>query len=186
MLEAWISHCIAEFQEYGRELATGAADAAQTSEDEIVQRILEDKTLQRLVRQVVDAAARTASTRKLRALGAVLGEAATSRPRRVDEDVLIIAALRDLEAAHLRVLEVLEGQADRNNPNIGWTRSAIEGSISDLTDLGRQAALGGLVSHGLVATTSLFGDIGYELTDFGRAMLEVLRVSNPGAIPIEP
>lgn len=43
VLEAWISHCIAEFQEYGRELATGAADAAQTSEDEIVQRILETR-----------------------------------------------------------------------------------------------------------------------------------------------
>jgi hypothetical protein len=40
----------------------------------------------------------------------VLGEAVSARPRRVDEQQLIVAALRDLEPPHVRVMEILEDQ----------------------------------------------------------------------------
>jgi hypothetical protein len=176
-LEAWVARCIEEFRQSGQQLAIGASDAAHLSEDEVVQRILEDASLQPLVMRVVDAAARTRSVGKLRALGAVLGEAVSNRPRRVDEDLLIVAALNDLEPAHLRVLVALEGSADPTHPERGWTFGAVEEAVPDLTAAGRQAALGGVISHGLVITTSLYSATGYELTEFGRAMLAVMRLS---------
>lgn len=181
LMEAWAAKVQQEFQRRGQEVAGGAADASHLDEDEVVERILTSHHLQPLVMRVLDAAARTDSTPKLRALGAVLGEAVTIRPRQVDEDLFIVAALDDLEPAHLRVLEALEGSAIALVPTaVGWTSTTLVPALPDLTAIGLHAALGGLVRHGLVDTQYIgdtMGEIGYEITEFGHAMLEVMRIS---------
>lgn len=176
VMEAWVKNAQEEWQRRGNELATGAADASHLDEVKVVERILTSNDLQPLVMRVLDAAARTNSTRKLRALGAVLGEAVSSRPRRVDEDLFIVAALDDLEPAHLRVLEALEGQADPADSDVGWMSDDLAHAVADLSPVGRHAALGGLMRHGLVDTVSGYGEMTYRITEFGHAMLEVMRL----------
>jgi hypothetical protein len=179
-MEAWAEKIMQECQRRGHEITDSASVSSGLEPDEVVQRLLTTDELQPLVMRVLDAAARTDSTRKLRMLGTILGEAISNRPRPLDEDLLIVAALDDLEPAHLRVLEVLERPVDDpQNPDARWWAGNLENAVPDLTVVGRQAGIGGLLHHGLAVQTSLYGAIGYEITEFGRAMLEVIRLPLP-------
>jgi hypothetical protein len=89
--------------------------------------------------------------------------------------LLIVAALDDLEPVHLRVMELLEQPADPENPDQGWLDSMIEEQIVGVSRVGCQGALGGLVRHGLVAIKGAFGGNIYVLSDFGQALMAVMR-----------
>ena len=111
-LSRWMSLCLAEFKRRGEAVAEAAAVSAHRSEAEVLDCVVSDVGLQPLVSRVADAVAHTDSQEKLRLLGTVLGEAISNRPKRLDEDFLIVAALDDLQAVHLKVMEVLEQPAN--------------------------------------------------------------------------
>ena len=170
-MEGWAERIRQEFQRRGQVITDGAAVASQLEPDEVVERLLTTDGLDPLVMRVLDAAAHTDSTRKLRMLGTILGRAISNKAPPLNEDLLIVATLDDLEPAHLNVLEVLEDG--------GLSAANLENAVLDLTAVGRQAAIGGLLRHGLAVQTSLYGALGYEITEFGRAMLEVMRLPLP-------
>jgi hypothetical protein len=106
--EAYAERMMQEFQRRGEVITDSAAVASQLEPDEVIERLLTTNGLQPLVMRLLDAAAHTDSTRKLRMLLMILGQAISNRSRRLDEDILIMATLDDLEPAHLRVLEALD------------------------------------------------------------------------------
>jgi hypothetical protein len=75
--------------------------------------------------RILEAVAHTDSQEKLRLLGTVLVEAISNRPNRLDEDFLIVGALDDLQAVHLRVMELLEQSADPDDADERWSDSLI-------------------------------------------------------------
>jgi hypothetical protein len=160
-----------------RSLDAGSARAGIEPE-EFVERLLESNDLQPLIARVLDAAARTNSAWKLRVLGTMLGEAVSDRPPLVDDHALFVSALDELGPVHLRVLEALEQRADPSNPNFGWTGKALESAISDVSLVAVQAAVGGLVRHGLVRMEAGYG-LHYEISELGAAFMEVIRLTMP-------
>ena len=139
---------------------------------------MDDEALQPLVQRIVDAVTRTGDEQKLQALGNVLGEAAGDRPRRIDESVMIVQTLDSLQAVHVRVMQLLDNEPE-NVPDDHakvWTIPLVEQNLPDVSTVGAQGALGGLVSQGLVLMSTGFGGgIVFVLSEYGRAMLAVLR-----------
>jgi hypothetical protein len=73
------------------------------SQDELLDELGERPNLHPLFRRVLNAVRDTESERKLRILRQILGEAVVNRARRVDIDMIFVATIDDLEAAHSRV-----------------------------------------------------------------------------------
>jgi hypothetical protein len=177
-MEAYAERMWQECQRRGQVMTDSAAVASQLEPDEVIERLLTTDGLDSLVMRVLDAAARTDSMRKLRMLGAILGQAISTPSRPLDEDLLIVAALDDLEPAHLKVLEALDehgGLSPEGHPKNAVPPS-LDNALPDLTVVGRQAGIGGLLRHGLAVQTSPYGGSGYTITEFGSAMLEVMRL----------
>jgi hypothetical protein len=139
-MEAYAERMMQEFQRRGQVITDSAAVASQLKPDEVIERLLTTDGLDPLVMRVLDAARHTDSTRKLRMLGTILGRAISNKAPPLNEDLLIVATLDDLEPAHLNVLEILE--------HGGLSAANLENAVLDLTVVGRQAAIGGLLSHG--------------------------------------
>jgi hypothetical protein len=174
-LSKWMVRIFDELRGRGDVVAEAAAVSARRSEAEVLDCIVSDVGLQPMVSRVVEAVAHTDSEEKLRLLGAVLGEAIHNRPSRLDEDFLIIAALDELQPVHLRVMEVLEQPANPEDPDQRWYDSLIEERIVGVSRVGWQGALGGLIRHRLVRDFPGWGIQLYELSDFGRALIDVVR-----------
>ena len=169
-MEWVVAKCVPEFRRRGDVLADAASSASRLDQDLVVERLLESVEHQPLVARVLDAAARTNATETLRLLGLVLGEAVGDRPRTIDEDLMLIEGVRDLEAGHLRLLEVLEQAADPFNPSVFWGMEQIATVVGDnLSPVGIQAAIGGLLGRGLIQPMSGFDGGGYAITDFGTS-----------------
>jgi len=161
-------------------MADAAAQVSGVAREELVALVVNHLEIQPLVLQILDVAARTNSTETLAALGAVLGDAAVVHHRTLDENVVIAAALRDLGPVHVRLLDVMtRTPADvlGDNPNTAWTGAKVRMALPDLAPSLVQGALGGLIRHGLVNITSPWSAVGYEMSDFGRAMLGVFAAS---------
>jgi hypothetical protein len=101
----------------GRVVAEAASVTSGIGEEEILERLMESDELQPLVARILDAASRTNATEPLRLLGYILGESVSNRPRKIDEDLLLVDILTGLEPGHLRVLELFEGPPDPSNPS---------------------------------------------------------------------
>lgn len=177
VMERWLGRCTEEFRRRGIVVADAAAAASHLAEDEVVQRALSGDVPQPLVARILETASRTDSNNVLRLLGAVLGEHVSERPRSVDEDVMLVDCMSGLEAGHIRMLEILEGQANPDNPNVGWTMATLTSTVDgQLSPLGLNSTVGGLLGRGLIESPSGFGGVPiYLITDFGRALLEALR-----------
>jgi hypothetical protein len=181
VMERWFARIRNEWSRRGAIIVQAAASRAEIGPEQLVERLLEADELQPLVARILDAAARTNSATNLQILGTVLGEALSDRPRQIDDYLLIATAVNDLTPAHLRILEVLERPADPDRDEVGWIAQTIEESIKDVSLLGIQAALGGLVRHGLVRTGVGYGPLIYSLNEFGQALLDVVRlIQDPG------
>jgi hypothetical protein len=132
------------------------------------------------VARVLDASFETSSTETLRLLGAVLGEAVSNRPRRIDEDLMLVDGIRGLEPGHIRLLEQLEQPANASNDSVSWGVERIAEVMDDtLSPVGLQAAIGGLVGRGLIRRSSGLDGEGYLITEFGIGLLGALRRSVP-------
>lgn len=84
---------------------------AATGLDELSERLASDPELEAVFAQGLDAAARTGYEAKRRVLSRVIS-AAVLDDARVDEALLVVLALRDLDAPHLRVLEKMRRVQD--------------------------------------------------------------------------
>jgi hypothetical protein len=101
-------------------------------------------------------------------------------PRKIDEDLMLVDGMRGLEPGHLRLLETFEQPPDPSEPDITWADESMAAALGNsLSPAGRQAALSGLLGRGLVQSVSVYGRLGYTITDFGRAVLGALRRSKP-------
>jgi hypothetical protein len=180
VMERWVAKCVDEFRGRGRVLAEAASLTSGLGEEEVVERLLESDELQPMVARVLDAASRTNATETLRLLGGVLGESVSHHARKIGEDLMLVDGIIGLEPGHLKVLELFEGPADPSNPDVNWGVELITVASADsMSAVGSQAAIGGLLSRGLIQTMSGFGQGGYRITEFGRALLGALRRSRP-------
>jgi hypothetical protein len=176
--ERLIGKCLDELRGRGRVVAEAASLTSGLAEEEILDRLLESDELQPLVARILDAASRTNATETLRLLGYVLGESVSNRPRKIDEDLLLVDILTGLEPGHLRVLELFESPADPSNPDVNWGVENITATMADdMSAVGSQAAIGGLLARGLIQTMSGFGGGGNQITELGRALLSAVRQS---------
>lgn len=93
---------------------------------------------------------------------------------------MLIDCIVGLEAGHLRVLQVMEAQANPDNPDVGWTAERVAREVGDqLSPVGLRSAIEGLLGRGLVESPSGFGGGSiYKITEFGRAMPDALRWSS--------
>jgi hypothetical protein len=178
-LERWASLCIAEFGRRGPLVVEAAAASSGLPDGEVLECVVSDPRMQPLVSRILEAVAHTDSQEKLRLFGTVLGEAISNRPNRLDEAFLIVGALDELEAVHLRVMEVLEQEQPAGQDD--WSDNLIAEQLVGVSSVGRQGGLAALVRHGLVMTyPRMYPSYGlpvYELSDFGRALLHVMRKS---------
>lgn len=168
------------FAERGQVLDRAAEQAAERPAPAVLEFVLAERRLQPLLLNILDVAARTDNQQKLAALGHILGGQVGRRCRAVDEDLLIVSALRDLEAPHVRLLEILQNKwvhDETGQPQDHWPGVALERAATGLTPALTYGALGGLIRHGLAESHTLLGSVGYSLTDFGRAMHAVLAAS---------
>jgi hypothetical protein len=180
IMERWVGRIVNEwFPARGEVLADAAASSSGLGPDEVVERLLDSEDLQPLVARVLDAASRTNSVETLRLLGAVLGVSVSNRPRRIDEDLMLVDGIRDLEPGHLWLLQCVEQPPDPAEPDSTTVPERIATVVGDkLSPVGLQAAIGGLLARGLIQPVSGYG-LGYVITEFGRALLEALRRSSP-------
>jgi hypothetical protein len=98
-------------------VATAFSEASGEPFEELLNHCSHDERLADVVAEVLETSTRTTSQRKLRALGKALflGHIAADDAA-VDELELMLRALRDLETAHIRVLDHLVHRGSRHNP----------------------------------------------------------------------
>ncbi len=167
------------FADRGKVLERAAEHAAGRPAPVVVESVLAERRLQPLLLNILDVAARTDNQQKLATLGHILGEQVGRCPRALEE-ALIVSALRDLEAPHVRLLDILKDKwvhDETGRPQDYWPGRALERAATGLTSALTYGALGGLVRHGLARSHTLLGSVSYTLTDFGRAMHAVLAAS---------
>jgi hypothetical protein len=176
-MQRLVARSLAEFHRRGDILTDSAAKTSGMTAEQVSARVTDDIHLQPLVFEILDVAARTNNDEKLRVLGRVLGQAVVSGDS--DEAKMITRTLRDLEPTHVAVLGRFPRDLPTDDEDHGQTRThaqvkednpEIPGAVVD-------AAMGALVRHSLVVQLSVLwnGHPSYQLTGFGRAMLEAFE-----------
>lgn len=179
---AAIRRSAAEVMQRAPMVTEAAMRRSELSEAELLARLESDGDLQPLVQRIFEAIARTGDQRKLQILGTVLGEAIDERPRALDESILIVETVDSLQPVHMRVMEALNREPENvpaDHASV-WTPELLEAAVHDVSGFGIQGALAGLVGHGLATSSTGFGGgMVVKLSDFGRAMLDVIRAAVP-------
>lgn len=169
-------------REHARNVSVALRAAERTSglsREDLGEAIDQDPDLVPLVTRVLYAAGMTGSDEVLKLMGAALGDAINDRIR-IDESEMVLAALTNLRAHHLRVLELLAESPPP--PPITDTQGGIgrwwSRLIQERLDFSEEVVIlcvAGLTSGGMLRTVATYGGDAYELTDLGRALLEVLE-----------
>ncbi|WP_244929269.1 hypothetical protein [Nocardioides sp. W7] len=115
----------------------------------------------------------------LRAMGAVLGEAASATARKDEEGFtraeLALQAMTDLGPLHFRVLAVLADSVvvtqQDGGDNLGQFVADYVATKAAMSEVVVEHCLLNLANSGLTTLTSVFGANAYPLTDLGRAVL---------------
>jgi hypothetical protein len=134
-----------------------------------------------LLAQALEAAWSTLDRHKLRMLAHVLADCFRDDAR-LDVDRLVIRALRELEPAHLRVLDeaahAIEEQHDNPNAVRGVTVRFLRKHLPDLSE-GMHALVAGLQRTGCLSEAEfrgeIFGNAPLAVTPFGLRCLEIVR-----------
>jgi ribosomal protein L18 len=147
--------------------------ATYTGADELGRRLADDRELEALFMQGIDAAVRTGVEAKRRLLAKVIAQAVLDDAR-VDPAHLYVMALQDLEAPHLRALERLRRveQAAQDSSLGGKAADQLIGEAWDAEPIPVQAALS---RTGCVRTAGSFLVAGELVTKFGHDLIEHLR-----------
>ncbi|WP_139175426.1 hypothetical protein [Nocardioides lianchengensis] len=115
----------------------------------------------------------------LRAMGAVLGEAANATARKDEEGFtraeLALQAMTDLGPLHFRVLAVLADSVvvteQDGGDNLGQFVAEYVATKAAMSEVVVEHCLLNLANSGLTKLTSVLGGNAYPLTDLGRAVL---------------
>lgn len=115
----------------------------------------------------------------LRAMGAVLGEAANATARQDEEGFtraeLALQAMTDLGPLHFRVLAVLADSVvvtqQDGGDNLGQFVANYVATKAAMSEVVVEHCLLNLANSGLTTLTSVLGANAYPLTDLGRAVL---------------
>jgi hypothetical protein len=175
-----------ERQWYGRVGLTLFYAQEESPDLDIEAAIRADSARLELAARVVEAAGRTPLKTKMQALGTVLAWGLNPGGR-VDEALLLAAALDELEVFHIRVLKVLSDANRRVDQGVrGWDTGEI---VAALPELGVVAVsvLRTLERHDLVRVSSATwpSEHGFEyngpfiVTAFGLLCLDLLREQAP-------
>ncbi|MBM0123436.1 hypothetical protein [Pimelobacter simplex] len=118
----------------------------------------------------------------LRAMGAVLGEAANATARKDEEGFaraeLALQAMTDLGPLHFRVLAVLADSVvvtQQDGDNFGQFVANYVATKAAMSEVVVEHCLLNLANSGLTTLTSVFGANAYPLTDLGRAVLRAVE-----------
>lgn len=167
-------------------VALGAAERTSgLTREEIGEAITEDPRLLPLATRLLYAAGMNGHDRTLAAMGAAFGDAVRSREA-LDECELILTSLADLTDFHTRVLlkltEVAPNSAppdanlpdDQQRETRQWTARFLREAMAPMAERVTTLCVAGLVARGLMRTTDTYLG-GYELTELGRVLLDVLE-----------
>lgn len=151
-----------------------------TGEEGLLRRLESDPELEAVFVQGIEAAARTGYEAKRRALAKVV-TAAVLDDAKVDESALCVAALRDLDAPHLRALERITRAEDSVARQDGVTRV----NDAEVTKAVRAVMEG---EHDAVHTALIRAGVAFPVgrswggpeavgmvSDFGRTLLAYIR-----------
>ena len=147
-----------------------------------------------LLARVVDAAWHFADDRKIEGLARVLAEA-TADDARLDLATLIVAALRELEPAHVQVLRAMTEHVNTSDAfedkQVGesgeWATSHLAAHLPHLAD-GMHYVVATLDRVGCIELGgSRFGSASWwAVTPFGETCLDHLRTVHSSSVPRKP
>ena len=144
----------------GSDVLTATSPAADVAT--LAARIASDDQLDAVLSAAVEAGARSGMAAKRRLLGRVVARAVLDDAR-VDEATLVVGVLSQIDAPHVRCLELIE-RAEEAARDAGELEEAAEGSerpvVQRISDVGRtqpQPVLTASVSLGLIETTATCG-----------------------------
>jgi hypothetical protein len=175
-------------QEWSRNGSVALRAAEKTSgltREEIGEAVAEDPRLLPLATRLLHAAGMNGHDRTLAAMGAAFGDAVRSREA-LDECELILTSLADLTDSHTLVLLKLTEVApnsephDANLPNDQqreareWTARFLREAMTPMAERVTTLCVAALIARGLVRTTETYLG-GYEVTELGRVVLDVLE-----------
>lgn len=163
-----------------------AIEIADITSEEFVDALFADLQRRHLLRRAVLAASDSISDEKIRTLAAALAAGAiTTDDAVIDESVLVIDAVAQLDAVHLRVLALLATEpvdpAVGTYPNFRpwpWTETQIYDAVPNLASvlpaiLAKLQALG--IADDFPAQLIDFAEGRLQLTGFGRLCLGYLQ-----------
>ncbi|RNM12226.1 hypothetical protein [Nocardioides pocheonensis] len=176
-----------------RSIALRAAeDLAGMTREDLGERIAANPKLVPIAARVLWQAGMTGQDEVLEALGAVLGNAA-AHPDRADEAEVLLLGIEALRRQHIALLRVMAGppQWKSNEPEpyqdlqpvqvtaLGeaerWNVEALA-EASGMTDDQAALAATGLSNAGFARALSVLGGTGFQVTEMGQVLLEVLDV----------
>lgn len=175
----------AEWHRKSELVAETALAASGLGEEEFCARLSGNPDLLALAQKILWAASVSGNEHKLRTLGQLFGGAVKDRGDRLDEAQILAAALADLEAPHVAVLDVLTGPAPQHEAMLertggatdpGWWLPAQVQANTAMDPEFVLACLNALTRHGLATSaTGLGGVPAFGLTKLGLALAEVMR-----------
>jgi hypothetical protein len=181
-----VSRAAAEWRRKDEVVAEAALAASGLGDpEEFCARLSDSSDLIALAQKILWAASMSGNEDKLQMLGELLGGAVKARGDRVDEAQLLAAALTDLEAPHVMVLDVLTGPAPSPEAMLEgagtakergwWSLTQVETAATPLDHEFVLACLNTLTSHGLTKTGSAYGgEQQWTLSLLGPAMAAVM------------
>jgi hypothetical protein len=167
-----------------------ASQAAGESPDDLLLQAVSDDGRHELLVRALSIAQDTALRDKRRALGRALAAGIAGDDAQLDDELMFMRAVADLDAPHIRVLQLMAseqpgaGQQSGSPFHAGWSPATIAARDRGLGDA-VPALMWTLEAHGLIraATSStpwLSSREAYNLTAAGRRMLDRLAEESPG------
>ncbi|MBQ1048515.1 hypothetical protein KBX50_08585 [Micromonospora sp. C51] len=172
-------------QAQGGYMLTDAATKAETTPDELLEKLIADPVKLQLLLRSLEVAARATTEAKLNLTAELLSTGALAADRAVvDEQILVVEAIGGLETPHFRLMLVLA------NPSPVWWEKSEHRAVLRFAwpedrvierDAGLEPALTALVAK--LQSLGIARDVGssnvgrplWELTNFGRLCVASLR-----------
>ena len=160
------------------------ATGAQSSVEEIIERILEDERVGELFERAVQEALLAADERKRKALArAVAAGLLASDEAAIDDAETIVGAIAALQPTHVRALLVLARSSD--TARLGWSADAVAAEINASSEVA-EALLAKLTAEGLARDATEFvpmvgrrGGPRWEISDHGLRVVALLSSDPP-------
>ena len=155
--------------------------------EDLGERIAAHPRLVPIAARVLWQAGMTGQEEILEALGAVLGNAA-AHPDRADEAETLLMGVESIRRQHIQLLRAMarsprwqtkerEPYAGLQPPEVTALGEAARWNAEALAEASRMSEdEAALVATGLARALSVYGGTGYQVTDMGVTLLEVLRL----------